>query len=382
MKKMLVLAGVVLAMLTACKEQADLTLSGLNPQDFELTIDSVDCHLFTLKNGNGMEVCITNFGGRIVSIMVPDKEGEMKDVVLGFDSVGQYQRIPSDFGAAIGRYANRINQGKIMVSGKEIQLPTNNYGHTLHGGPNGWQYKMYEANQVDSTTLELTLVSPDGDENFPGTVTAKVVYTLTEDNAIDIQYEATTDAETVVNLTNHAYFNLNGDPTIPVTNDTLYINADKFTPVDSTFMTSGGIASVFETPLDFTKPTAIGERIGETNNEQIKNANGYDHNWVLNTNGDVGQVAARVISPVTGIVLEVYTDQVGLQVYTGNFLDGTVVGKGGVAYPQRGAICLESQVYPDSPNKWIKGVKGWPNPYLKPGETYKHHTIFKFLVQK
>ena len=385
MKKMLVMAGVMLAMLTACngpKETADLTLSGLNPQDFEVSIDSVDCHLFTLKNGNGMEVCITNFGGRIVSIMVPDKEGKMKDVVLGFDSIGQYQRIPSDFGAAIGRYANRINQGKITVAGKEIQLPTNNYGHTLHGGPNGWQYKMYEANQVDSTTLELTLVSPDGDENFPGTVEAKVVYTLTEDNAIDIQYEATTDAETVVNLTNHAYFNLNGDPTIPVTNDTLYINADKFTPVDSTFMTSGAIASVFETPLDFTKPTTIGERIDETSNEQIKNANGYDHNWILNTNGDVEQIAACVVSPVTGIVLEVYTDQPGLQVYTGNFLDGTVVGKGGVAYPQRGAICLESQVYPDSPNKWVKGVKGWPNPYLKPGETYKHHTVFKFSVQK
>ena len=382
---MLVMAGVMLAMLTACngpKETADLTLSGLNPQDFEVSIDSVDCHLFTLKNGNGMEVCITNFGGRIVSIMVPDKEGKMKDVVLGFDSIGQYQRIPSDFGAAIGRYANRINQGKITVAGKEIQLPTNNYGHTLHGGPNGWQYKMYEANQVDSTTLELTLVSPDGDENFPGTVEAKVVYTLTEDNAIDIQYEATTDAETVVNLTNHAYFNLNGDPTIPVTNDTLYINADKFTPVDSTFMTSGAIASVFETPLDFTKPTTIGERIDETSNEQIKNANGYDHNWILNTNGDVEQIAACVVSPVTGIVLEVYTDQPGLQVYTGNFLDGTVVGKGGVAYPQRGAICLESQVYPDSPNKWVKGVKGWPNPYLKPGETYKHHTVFKFSVQK
>ena len=385
MKKMLVMAGVMLAMLTACngpKETADLTLSGLNPQDFEVSIDSVDCHLFTLKNGNGMEVCITNFGGRIVSIMVPDKEGEMKDVVLGFDSIGQYQRIPSDFGAAIGRYANRINQGKITVAGKEIQLPTNNYGHTLHGGPNGWQYKMYEANQVDSTTLELTLVSPDGDENFPGTVEAKVVYTLTEDNAIDIQYEATTDAETVVNLTNHAYFNLNGDPTIPVTNDTLYINADKFTPVDSTFMTSGAIASVFDTPLDFTKPTTIGERIDEPSNEQIKNANGYDHNWILNTNGDVEQIAACVVSPVTGIVLEVYTDQPGLQVYTGNFLDGTVVGKGGVAYPQRGAICLESQVYPDSPNKWVKGVKGWPNPYLKPGETYKHHTVFKFSVQK
>jgi aldose 1-epimerase len=384
MKKFLLMAGVVVAMLASCAggAQQGKTLSGLNPKDFEVTQDSVEGHLYTLKNKNGVEVCITNFGGRIVSVMVPDKNGEMKDVVLGFDSIGQYQRIPSDFGAAIGRYANRIDHGKIVVGGKEIQLPTNNYGHTLHGGPQGWQYKMYEGNLVDPTTLVLTLHSPDGDMNFPGNVTAKVTYKLTDDNAIDILYEATTDKETVINMTNHSYFNLNGDPTIPVTNDTLYVNADKFTPVDSTFMTNGTIASVFETPLDFTKPHTIGERIGETNNQQIRNAHGYDHNWVLNTNGDITKLAARVASPITGIVLEVYTDQPGLQIYTGNFLDGTVKGKGGKVYPQRGAICLESQVFPDSPNKWVKGVKGWPNPYLKPGQTYKHHTIFKFSVEK
>lgn len=384
MKKFLLMAGVAVAMLASCAggAQQGTTLSGLDPKAFEVTQDSVEGHLYTLKNKNGVEVCVTNFGGRIVSVMVPDKNGEMKDVVLGFDSIGKYQRIPSDFGAAIGRYANRIDHGKITVGGKEIQLPTNNYGHTLHGGPQGWQYKMFEGNQVDATTLVLTLRSPDGDMNFPGNVTAKVTYKLTDDNAIDIQYEATTDKETVINMTNHSYFNLNGDPAIPVTNDTLYVNADKFTPVDSTFMTTGAIASVYETPLDFTKPHTIGERIEQTANQQIKNGHGYDHNWVLSTNGDISKLAARVASPITGIVLEVYTDQPGIQIYTGNFLDGTVKGKGGKIYPRRGAICLETQVYPDSPNKWVKGIKGWPDPYLKPGQTYKHHTIFKFSVEK
>jgi aldose 1-epimerase len=384
MKKIFLLAGIAVTMLASCGGGAPkgTTLSGLNPKDFEIKNDSIENHLYVLKNKAGMEVCFTNMGARIVSIMVPDKTGKMQDVVLGLDSIGKYQRIPSDFGAAIGRYANRINKGQITVDGKMIQLPTNNYGHTLHGGPQGWQYKYYVGKQIDPQTIEFTLKSPDGDMNFPGTVQAKVTYKLTDDNSIDIQYEATTDKTTVINMTNHSYFNLNGNPAEPVTNDTLYINADKFTPVDSTFMTLGTIASVFETPLDFTKPMTIGARINQTSNQQIKNGHGYDHNWVLNTNRDVKKLAARVSSPTTGIVLEVYTDQPGIRVYTGNFLDGTVTGKKGIVYPKHGAICLETQVYPDSPNKFIKGVKGWPNAYLKPGETYKHHTIFKFSVNK
>lgn len=383
MKKLLLLAGVVVAMFTSCSKGTApfITDSGLNSKNFEITVDSIQTQLYVMKNAFGMEVTFTNIGARIVSVMVPDKEGKMTDVVLGFDSIGQYQNIPSDFGSAIGRYANRINQGQITIEGQTIQLPTNNYGHCLHGGPKGWQYRIFSAKQIDPTTIEFSLFSPDGEMNFPGNVKAKVIYRLTDDNAIDIQYEATTDAETVINMTNHSYFNLNGDPSQPITDNILYLNADKFTPVDSTFMTTGEIASVFETPMDFTEPTAIGARIDD-DNQQLKNGHGYDHNWVLNTNGDVNTLAASVTSPVTGIVLEVYTDQPGIQIYTGNFLDGTVTGKKGITYPRRSAICLETQVYPDSPNKFIQGVEGWPSGYLDLGEVYHHHTIFKFSVAK
>ncbi|MDD7250858.1 MAG: galactose mutarotase [Prevotellaceae bacterium] len=382
MKKILLIACVAVAtMMASCsKEGANLTKSGLNPADFSYVTDGDTTALYTLTNKNGMEVCVTNFGARIVSIMVPDKQGKMTDVVLGYDSIGKYINNQSDFGAAIGRYANRINKGQITVEGKKIQLPINNYGHCLHGGPKGWQYKVYKANQINDHTLQLTLNSPDGDQNFPGNVKAIVTYKLTDDNTIDIKYEATTDKETVINMTNHSYFNLNGDPTIPVTNDTLFVNAKAFTPVDSTFMTTGQIASVYDTPFDFiTKPMTIGARI-DSDNQQLKNGHGYDHNWVLNTAGDISRIAARVVSPITGIVLEVCTDQPGIQIYTGNFLDGTQVGKKGIKYGHRTAICLETQVYPDSPNK--KGRPGWPNAYLKPGEKYTHETLFHFSVEK
>lgn len=370
------------AMFSSCQSSQEVkTLSGLNPKDFETIVDGDSTALYVLTNKNGMEVCVTNFGARIVSVMVPDVKGQLQDVVLGFDSIGQYIRIPSDFGAAIGRYANRINKGQISVGGETIQLPVNNYGHCLHGGPQGWQYKVFKATPIGTSGLKLTLVSPDGDMNFPGNVTVSVTYRLTDDNAIDIQYEGTTDKETILNMTNHSYFNLNGDASTPITDDTLFINADAFTPVDSTFMTTGEITSVAETPFDFTTPTPIGARIDMEDNEQLANGHGYDHNWVLRESNDITTVAAKVISPVTGIVLEVFTDQPGIQIYTGNFLDGTVTGKKGVVYNRRAAICLETQVYPDSPNKSLVNPS-WPSPYLKPGETYTHHTIFRFSVNK
>lgn len=370
------------AMFSSCQSSQEVkTLSGLNPKDFETVVDGDSTALYVLTNKNGMEVCVTNFGARIVSVMVPDVKGQLQDVVLGFDSIGQYIRIPSDFGAAIGRYANRINKGQISVGGETIQLPVNNYGHCLHGGPQGWQYKVFKATPIGTSGLKLTLVSPDGDMNFPGNVTVSVTYRLTDDNAIDIQYEGTTDKETILNMTNHSYFNLNGDASTPITDDTLFINADAFTPVDSTFMTTGEITSVAETPFDFTTPTPIGARIDMEDNEQLANGHGYDHNWVLRESNDITTVAAKVISPVTGIVLEVLTDQPGIQIYTGNFLDGTVTGKKGVVYNRRAAICLETQVYPDSPNKSLVNPS-WPSPYLKPGETYTHHTIFRFSVNK
>ena len=370
------------AMFSSCQSSQEVkTLSGLNPKDFETVVDGDSTALYVLTNKNGMEVCVTNFGARIVSVMVPDVKGQLQDVVLGFDSIGQYIRIPSDFGAAIGRYANRINKGQISVGGETIQLPVNNYGHCLHGGPQGWQYKVFKATPIGTSGLKLTLVSPDGDLNFPGNVTVSVTYRLTDDNAIDIQYEGTTDKETILNMTNHSYFNLNGDASTPITDDTLFINADAFTPVDSTFMTTGEITSVAETPFDFTTPTPIGARIDMEDNEQLANGHGYDHNWVLRESNDITTVAAKVVSPVTGIVLEVLTDQPGIQIYTGNFLDGTVTGKKGVVYNRRAAICLETQVYPDSPNKSLVNPS-WPSPYLKPGETYTHHTIFRFSVNK
>ena len=370
------------AMFSSCQSSQEVkTISGLNPIDFETVVDGDSTALYVLTNKNGMEVCVTNFGARIVSVMVPDVKGQLQDVVLGFDSIGQYIRIPSDFGAAIGRYANRINKGQISVGGETIQLPVNNYGHCLHGGPQGWQYKVFKATPIGTSGLKLTLVSPDGDMNFPGNVTVSVTYRLTDDNAIDIQYEGTTDKETILNMTNHSYFNLNGDASTPITDDTLFINADAFTPVDSTFMTTGEITSVAETPFDFTTPTPIGARIDMEDNEQLANGHGYDHNWVLRESNDITTVAAKVVSPVTGIVLEVLTDQPGIQIYTGNFLDGTVTGKKGVVYNRRAAICLETQVYPDSPNKSLVNPS-WPSPYLKPGETYTHHTIFRFSVNK
>lgn len=382
-KKNLLGAGIVMALLSSCgapKQSSEaLTLSGLKPSNFETLVDSVKpVKLYTLKNAAGMEVCVTNFGGRIVSVMVPDKNGEMKDVVLGFDNIKDYQTVPSDFGASIGRYANRINQGQITIDDEVIQLPQNNFGHCLHGGPTGWQYQIYEANQINETTIVLTIKSPDGDNNFPGNVTADVTYTLTEDNAIDIAYKATTDKKTVINMTNHSYFNLNGDPTTSITNHVLYVNADGYTPVDNTYMTTGEIAPVAGTPMDFTTAKEVGVDINNFDFEQVKFGNGFDHNWVLNTKGDDKQLAVKMVSPITGITLEVYTDEPGIQVYSGNFLDGTAKGKHGIVYNQRTGICLETQIYPDSPNKQWEEC----NAYLAPGETYTSHCIYKFGVEK
>ena len=372
-------AGLLTVLLASCGQQpqSNLTKSGLDPQKFVTEVNGKPTGLYTIKNSNGMEVCVTNFGGRIVSIMVPDKNGTYQDVVLGFDSIADYINKPSDFGAAIGRYANRINKGIIVLDGDSIQLPVNNFGHCLHGGPKGWQYQVYEGQQVNDSTLTMTMHSPDGDENFPGAVTAVVTYALTADNAIDIKYEATTDKKTVINMTNHSYFNLSGDPSQPATDHILYVNADNYTPVDSTYMTTGEIAPVKDTPMDFTTPKAVGQDIDKFDFVQLKNGNGYDHNWVLNTNGDIQQLAAKLTSPVSGISLEVYTNEPGIQVYSGNFLDGTLSGKKGVVYNKRASVCLETQHYPDSPNK-----PEWPSVILEPGQTYQSECIFKFSVEQ
>ena len=376
MKKLCVWAVAALLM-AACTPKAEkATDSGLLQSNFQMEVNGKKTDLYTLRNKNNMEVCITNFGGRIVSVMVPDKDGQMRDVVLGFDSIQDYVSKPSDFGASIGRYANRINQGKFTLDGTEYQLPQNNYGHCLHGGPQGFQYRVFDAVQPNPQELELTYVAEDGEEGFPGNITCKVLMKLTDDNAIDIRYEAETDKPTIVNMTNHSYFNLDGDA---ARNEAhlLTIDADYYTPVDSTFMTTGEIAPVEGTPMDFRTPTPVGARINDYDFVQLKNGNGYDHNWVLNTKGDVTRKCATLESPLTGIVLDVYTNEPGIQVYAGNFLDGSLTGKKGITYNQRASVCLETQKYPDTPNKLE-----WPSAVLRPGEKYMSQCIFKFSVNK
>lgn len=380
MRKTFLAALATIFIVTGCTEPnpaVKLTQSGLNMKNFETEVNGKKSGLYVLTNTSGMEVCITNFGGRIVSVMVPDKEGNMKDVVLGFDSIQDYINIPSDFGAAIGRYANRIGNGTFELDGVKYDLPKNNFGHTLHGGPKGFQYVLFDAKQVDDKVLELTYLAKDGEEGFPGNLTCKVTYVLGEDNALHMQYEAETDKPTVVNMTNHSYFNLDGDANVKSTDWLLTINGDQYTPVDSTFMTTGEILTVEGTDMDFRTPTAVGARIDNFAFDQLKNGNGYDHNWVLNTQGDISKVAATLESPKTGIVLDVYTTEPGIQFYSGNFLDGTVKGKKGIVYQQRVGVCLETQKYPDTPNK-----KDWPSATLRPGEKYKSETIFKFSVKK
>ena len=376
MKKLCVWAVAALLM-AACTPKAEkATDSGLLQSNFRTEVDGKKTDLYILRNKNNMEVCITNFGGRIVSVMVPDKDGQMRDVVLGFDSIQDYISKPSDFGASIGRYANRINQGKFTLDGVEYQLPRNNYGHCPHGGPQGFQYRVYDAVQLNPQELQLTYVAKDGEEGFPGNITCKVLMKLTDDNAIDIQYEAETDKPTIVNMTNHSYFNLDGDAGSNAEH-LLTIDADYYTPVDSTFMTTGEIVPVEDTPMDFRTPMPVGERINDFDFVQLKNGNGYDHNWVLNAKGDINRRAASLKSQKTGIVLDVYTNEPGVQVYAGNFLDGSLTGKKGITYNQRASVCLETQKYPDTPNK-----PEWPSAVLRPGEKYMSQCIFKFSVDK
>lgn len=374
----------VVAAAPVIKPTWKLTKSGLNPSNFEANIRGKQTHLYTLTNKNGVEMCMTNLGGRIVSLMVPDRNGKFHDVCLGYDNVAQYadnEHFGSDFGATIGRYANRINQGRITIDGETIQLPQNNYGHCLHGGFTGWQYQVFDCKQTAPNTLEFTLLSPDGDNNFPGNLKTVVTYTLTDDNAIDIQYTATTDKKTVINMTNHAYWNLNGEPTRDAEDHLLYINADNFTPVDTTYMTDGTIVSVKGTPMDFRKMHALSQDINSQTYAPIKAARGFDFNWCLNTykngKGNDKKLAAALYSPKTGILMDIYTDEPGIQCYTGNFLDGSNTCKHGDRYPKHASICLETQHYPDSPNK-----PQWPSAYLSPGETYRSHCVYKFSVKK
>jgi aldose 1-epimerase len=341
---------------------------------FNKVIDGQQTKLYILNNGKGMSAAITNYGGRIVGLYVPGKSDSAVDVVVGFKSVDDYiNSTEAYFGATIGRYGNRIAKGKFSLDGKQYTLFTNNGPNTLHGGKKGFQAVVWNAVQDSDSTLELRYLSKDGEEGFPGNLTIKVTYTLTADNGLAISYEAQTDKKTVVNLTNHAFFNLNGEGSGPITNHVLQVNADKYTPVDSTLIPLGKSASVTGTPFDFTKATAIGARI-EEKNEQLKNGGGYDHNFVLKGSGM--KHAATITGDKSGIVMDVYTVEPGLQFYSGNFMAAKNTFKGGAKDEFRTAFCLETQHFPDSPNQ-----PSFPTTVLNPGQTYKTNSVYKFSVK-
>ncbi|MDD4922103.1 MAG: galactose mutarotase, partial [Bacteroidales bacterium] len=290
-------------------------------------------------------------------------------------SIGGYLNTPSSLGAFIGRVGNRINQGKFSLDGVAYQLQTNKTGHCMHGGPKGFQFSMFDIHQISDQSLEVSYISADGEMGFPGTLMVQALYTLTDDNALDITYQAKTDKPTIINLTNHTFFNLSGNPEKDILGQILLINADAYTPIDSSCITTGEIAPVCSTPMDFRQPTKIGERIDHFDFIQLKNGKGYDHNWVLNTAGNDTVLASCLVDPESGRTLKVYTDAPGLQVYTGNALNGTLIGKKGITYQQRSAICLETQHYPDSPNK-----PDWPSVVLRPGEVYTSHCRYQFGI--
>ena len=350
--------------------------SMMSPMPFGATPDGTPVWLYTLRNKNGMVVRIMNYGGIIQSILVPDRNGKLGDVVLGYENLNEYLTNSPYFGALIGRYGNRIAKGRFTLDGVSYQLATNNYPNSLHGGVRGFDKVIWQARPGCSDqgqALALTYVSHDGEEGYPGQLKVTAVYTLTDDNGIRLDYTATCDQDTIVNLTQHSYFNLAGQGDI--LGHIVQINADKFTPVDSTLIPTGEIESVDGTPFDFRKPTAIGTRIGQ-NDEQLKFGNGYDHNWVINhPMGELG-LDARVTEPVSGRVLEVWSTEPGLQFYSGNFLDGTMTGKAGRVYQFRDAYAMEPQHYPDSPNH-----PNFPTVVLHPGKTYHNTIIYRFSVE-
>ena len=376
MNKLILLVCTVLMAGCTATTKEELTESGLKRSDFQTEVNGEKTDLFVLKNKNKMEVCVTNFGGRIVSVMVPDKDGNMKDVVLGFDSIQDYIKYPSDFGASIGRYANRINQGRFTLDGVEYQLPQNNYGHCLHGGPKGFQYRVYKGVQKSDQELQLTYLAKDGEEGFPGNLQCTVIMKLTDDNAIDIQYEAETDKPTIVNMTNHSYFNLDGDPSTDNSAYLLTLNADSYTPVDSTFMTTGEIVTVEGTPMDFRTAKQIGQDI-EAEFDQLKFTGGYDHNYVTDNYAKGNRrLIATAYSDKTGIAMDVTSDCPCVQFYAANFVENEH-GKNGHTYNKRDAFCLETQVEPNAVN-----VEDFHSPILNAGEQYDSVTAYHFYIRK
>ena len=352
--------------------------SSVHMENFGTLPDGKLVQLYTLRNSHGMQVKLTNFGAITVSILVPDKKGHLADVVLGFDNLAGYLENKPYFGATVGRFANRIANGAFTLDGKRYSLPINNGPNSLHGGIKGFNKVVWSAKPLDNKTrpgVTFTYLSKDGEEGYPGDLTTTVTYTLNDSNELAIDYEATTDKPTPINLTNHSYFNLAGEGNGDILGHVLMIPSQQFTPVDKNLIPIGKVATVKGTPLDFTKPTAVGERINDSY-QQIVFAGGYDHNFVVGGNGKDLQLVGRMYEPVSGRVLEVLTTEPGMQFYSGNFLDGTVIGKHGHAYPKRSAFSVETQHYPDSPNH-----PEFPSTILRPGQKFHSKTVFKFSVQ-
>ena len=359
------------------REQAPAAVKGppVTTERFGTMPDGTVVDVYTLKNAGGMEVRAISYGGIITSLKVPDRAGAMADVVMGFDNLEGYLAGHPYFGAIIGRYGNRIGKGQFALDGKTYTLAKNNGPNHLHGGVKGFDKVVWKTAPVEGqNAITFTRMSPDGEEGYPGNLQVRVIYTLSDANELIVDYHATTDKPTPVNLTQHSYFNLAGDGSGDILGHGLTINADRYTPVDDTLIPTGELASVEGTPFDFRQPRAIGERIG-MKHPQLIAGKGYDHNWVLNRSGSGQQFAARVGDSKSGRTLEITTDQPGIQFYAGNFLDGSLKGKSGRVYAHRTGFCLETQHYPDSPNK-----PTFPSTILKPGEEYKTRTVFKFGV--
>jgi len=340
--------------------------------------DGREVFMYLLKNNSGSQVNIINYGAIVTHLFIKNKAGNFEDIVLGYDSIEGYENDRSFLGTTVGRYGNRIREGKFSLDDNEYQLTINDGKNHLHGGRTGFFKAIWNAESLESEdgpSLKLTYVSPDGEEGYPGTVTITVIYTLTNNDELKIEYIGETDKPTILNPTHHSYFNLSGDFTKPILDEELKINADKFTPVDETLITTGELANVENTPMDFRNYKKIGADINE-DYQQLGFGKGYDHNWVLNNYNSKLQNVASLYDSSSGRVMDVLTDQPGLQFYSGNFLDGSIIGKKGIAYQNRTALCLETQFFPDSPNK-----PEFPSVTLRPGETYKQTTIYKFSVK-
>lgn len=364
--------------LSSCQKSTDQTKSGITKQPYGKLSDGAEADLYTLRNAAGMAVQITNYGGIITSIMAPDKVGKSEEVTLCMDSLADYVKGTPFFGALVGRYGNRIAKGKFTLDGNQYTLITNNMGNHLHGGKVGFDKVIWTATPVDGDepALKLTYTAKDGEEGYPGNLKVNVVYTLQKDNALKIDYEATTDKPTVVNLTNHTYFNLTGGAKRDILAHEVTINADRFVPVDKTLIPTGQLQPVAGTPFDFTKSAVVGSRINDSTDTQIKYGGGYDHAWAFSDTSNTLKPIATVYEPTSGRTMTVQTTEPAVQFYTGNFLDGSVTGKGGVVYNKRFGLCLETEHYPDSPNQ-----PAFPTTVLRPGQTYKTTTIYTFSAK-